>query len=100
MPVAVNCCVSPLAIVATGGLTDRAVSTAGVTVSDASAAVIPLVGSRAPMLVVPTFRLAARPALPGAFEIDATAGDVALQVTVAVRSCVVESLNVPVARNC
>ena len=52
------------------------------------------------MVVVPAARVDASPLLRGVLDTVANAGDVELQVTVLVRSWVVESVNVPVARNC
>ena len=56
--------------------------------------------SAAVIVVVPTATELADPSLPPALLIVATPGLLELQVTAAVRSCVVSSEYVPVAVNC
>ena len=80
-------------------MTPSDTSTAGVTVS----VVLPtrsVPGTTASIVVLPTAALVARPSLPLATLMLATVDWVELQVTAVVRSCVVLSLNVPVAVNC
>ena len=60
----------------------------------------PLVGSVAVIVVLPMARLVARPGDVEALLIVATGSTDEVQVTAAVRSCVVLSLNVPVATYC
>ena len=60
---------------------------------------MPDVGSVAVNVVVPGAIVVTRPWDPGALSIVAAAVCDELQVTVVVRSCVVLSLNVPVAAN-
>src|SRR5579859_5479444 len=83
---------------AAGGLIAIVSRTAGVTVSEALAATW-VAGSVATIVVEPVAAVEARPWLPGAFDTVATAALLELQVTAAVRSCVVASVNVPVAWN-
>jgi hypothetical protein len=97
--VAVNCCVNPLAMVALGGAIAIDTRTADVTVSDALA-VTPVVGSVALTLVEPLPTVEASPALPEAFETVATDEALEVHVTELVTFFVVESVYVPVARNC
>ena len=87
MPVAVNCCVSPLAIDGLAGVTaiDTSV-TAGVTVNVAGGLVTPPYA--AVMLVEPTVKLVASPVL----LIVATVGVAELHVAELVRFAVLESL--------
>ena len=59
-----------------------------------------LVGSVAVIVVEPTATLVARPGEPAPLPIAAVAGVDDAHVTAAVRSCVLLSLNVPVAVNC
>ena len=93
VPVAVNCCVAPLAIDGFAGVTAIDCSVAAVTVS----AVEPLIDDDVAVIVdVPTPAPVARPAA----VIVATGVVPELHVTVLVRFCVVPSLNVPVAVNC
>jgi hypothetical protein len=99
VPVAVNCCVNPFAIVALGGVIAIDTRTADVTVSEA-VAVTPDVGSTALTVVEPGATVEASPALPDALDTVATEGALELHVTVFVTFCVVESVYVPVARNC
>ena len=51
-------------------------------------------------VVLPVLALAASPWLPPALLMVATAADEELHCTVLVRSCVVSSVNIPVAVNC
>lgn len=96
VPVAVNCCVVPRAMLELAGVTAIDTSVAEVTVSVVEP-VIPL--NAAVMVVVPGDTDAAFPLEPAALLIVAT--DVAEDhVTDAVRSCVVLSEKVPVAVNC
>ena len=99
VPSAVNCCVKPVAIDTFAGVTVSATSTAAVICSVVEPA-IELAGSMATMVVVPVPALLARPRLPAALLIAATAGVDELQVTRSVRSCVELSLNTPAATNC
>jgi hypothetical protein len=91
--VASNCWVEPSGTDAVCGLIASDISCAAVTVSTVEPAMFPDV---APMSVVPVPRLVARPVL----LMLAVNGVSELQVTVAVRSCVVPSVKVPVAVNC
>jgi len=93
VPVAVNCCVVPSAIVAVGGLIAIDTSTAAVTVST----VVPLTVPEVALTVaVPVPALCPSPAL----LIVAVAGVSEVHVAVLLRSCVLPSVNVPVAVNC
>src|SRR5580698_2783626 len=93
VPVAVNCCVAPLAIDGFGGVTAIDCSVAAVTVR----VVEPLIEDDVALIVeVPTpAPLASPEALIVAVVVVPE-----VQVTVDVRFCVVPSLNVPVAVNC
>jgi hypothetical protein len=93
VPVAVNCCVAPLAIDGFTGVTAIDCSVAAVTVSN----VEPLIDDDVAVMVeVPTPAPVARPIV----LIVAVAVVPEVQVTVDVKFCVVPSLNVPVAVNC
>jgi hypothetical protein len=93
VPVAVNCCVAPLAIDGFAGVTAIDCNVAAVTVSK----VEPLIDDDVAVIVeVPTPAPVARPAA----LIVAVVVVPELHVTVLVRFCVVPSLNVPVAVNC
>jgi hypothetical protein len=93
VPVAVNCCVAPLAIDGFAGVTAIDCSVAAVTVSK----VEPLIAPDVALIVeFPTPAPVARPAA----LIVAVVVVPELHVTVLVRFCVVPSLNVPVAVNC
>jgi hypothetical protein len=93
VPVAVNCCVAPLAIDGFAGVTAIDCSVAAVTVSK----VEPLIDDDVAVIVeLPTPAPVARPAAL-IVAVAAVADD---HVTVLVRFCVVPSLNVPVAVNC
>jgi len=93
VPVAVNCWVVPDGMEAVAGATVMATSAAALTVKVAEPLVFPEV---ALIVVVPWAMLVARPAL----LMVATAVPLEFQVTEFVRSCVLLSLNVPVAVNC
>lgn len=90
---AVNCWVSPFAIDGLGGFREIETKVAGVTDS----VVVPLIVPDAALIVLcPVATLVASPprltvATPGTEE---------LHVAAVVRSCMVPSLNVPVAENC
>jgi hypothetical protein len=93
VPVAVNCCVAPLAIEGFAGVTAIDCSVAAVTVSK----VEPLIEDDVAVIVeLPTPAPFARPAA----LIVAVVVVPELHVTVLVRFCVVPSLKVPVAVNC
>ena len=93
VPVAVNCCVAPLAIDGFAGVTAIDCSVAAVTVSK----VEPLIEDDVAVIVeLPTPAPVARPAA----LIVAVVVVPEDQVTVDVKFCVVPSLNVPVAVNC
>jgi hypothetical protein len=93
VPVAVNCCVSPLATEGLAGVTAIDCSVAAVTVSTVEPEIAPDV---ALMVDGPAEAPVARP--PAVMV--ATAGVAELQVTLPVKFCVLLSLNVPVAVNC
>jgi hypothetical protein len=93
VPVAVNCCVRPLAIEALAGVTAIDCSVAAVTVSTVEPEIAPDV---ALMVDVPAEAPVAKPPA----VIVATAGVAELHVTLPVRFCVLLSLKVPVAVNC
>ena len=93
VPVAVNCCVVPSGIVAVGGLIAIDTSAAAVTVST----VVPLtVPDVALTVAVPVPTLCPSPPL----LIVAVVGVSDVHVAVLLRSCVLPSVNVPVATNC
>jgi hypothetical protein len=93
VPVAVNCCVAPLAIDGFAGVTAIDCSVAAVTVR----VVEPLIAPDVALIVeVPTPAPVARPATL-IVAVVVVPDD---HVTVLVRFCVVPSLNVPVAVNC
>ena len=97
VPVAVNCCVVPFAMVGSAGVTSMDTSVAAVTVS----VVEPEIASEVAVIVVgPAVLALARPSVPRTFEIVATASSDDDQVTAAVRSWVEESVYVPIAVNC
>jgi hypothetical protein len=93
VPVAVNCCVVPIAIFAVGGLIAIDTSAAAVTVSTVDPLTVPDV---ALTVAVPVPTLCPSPAL----LIVAVVGVSEDHVAVLVRSCVLPSVNVPVAVNC
>src|SRR3990170_6013643 len=99
MPVAVNCCVVPLAMLGFGGVTPMDDSVAAVTVRVAVPA-MSVVGSVAVIVIGPpaVFEVAT-PLEPMALLMVATAAFEELQVTNEVRSCVVKSEYSPVAIN-
>jgi hypothetical protein len=97
VPVAVNCRVVPLAMLGLVGVTARDTSVAGVTVRMVEPVMLP---NAAVIVVWPAAAHVARPLEPAALLTVATAVADELQVTVAVRSCVVVSENVPVAVKC
>ena len=79
------------------GVTSIATSVMGATVSCAD----PVIPPRAAEIVVAPAPMAlASPCEPAAFEMEAMAAFELAQDTCAVTSCVVESLNVPIAPNC
>ncbi len=97
MPVAVNCCAVPNAIVGACGLIAIDTSAAGFTTSVA----VPLIAPELiPIVVVPVASVLANPAVPTELLIVATVASVELQWPLCVKSCVVPSVNVPVAVNC
>jgi hypothetical protein len=99
VPVAVNCFVVPLAMLGLAGVTAMETSVDAVTVS-VVVACRPVAGSVAVIVVEPAVSAVASPLEALALLIVATATVDELQVTDAVRSCVVLSVYVPVAVNC
>ena len=97
VPVAVNCCVVPLAMLGSGGVTSIDTSAAAVTVNVVAPEIRPDV---AVIVVTPVVLALARPSEPRAFEIVATTSSDEDHVTARVRSWVVASVYVPVAVNC
>jgi hypothetical protein len=93
VPVAVNCCVSPLATDGLAGVTAMDCSAAAVTVSVVDPETIPEV---AVIVEEPTPVAVAKPAA----EIVATADEDEFHATEPVRFWVLPSLKVPVAVNC
>jgi hypothetical protein len=93
VPVAVNCCVAPLVMLGLAGVTAMDCSVAAVTVATVEPEIAPDV---ALTVEVPT---ATEVANPAALMVS-TDGVAEAQVTLAVRFCVLLSLNVPVAVNC
>lgn len=89
VPVAVNCCWVPSAMLPLGGVTAIDTRVAAVTVSGASPMTLPCV---AMTLVEPCAVAVARPFDPDALLTPATAGMDAVQATSVVRFCVVPSL--------
>ena len=97
VPIAVNCCVVPSAIEGAAGVTAIDTNAAGATVSEA----VPLTAPDVAIIVtVPCATVLASPFVGTESPIVATLPVPALQCTVAVRSGVVPSVNVPVAVNC
>jgi len=93
VPVAVNCCVSPEAMLGFAGVTAIDCSTAPVTVRTVEPLTLPSV---AEIVLVPVFTpVASPPAVIVATEVVAE-----VHVTEPVKFCVELSLNVPVAVNC
>lgn len=97
IPVAVNCCVPPLVILADAGVTSIDSNTAGVTVSVVVPETLPNV---ALIVVVPTPAEVASPLEPAVLLMVETRPFEELQETDDVIFCVVVSENVPVAINC
>jgi hypothetical protein len=97
VPDAVNCFVVCVAMLGLVGFTAMDTSVAGVTVSKVEPAMFPDV---AVIVVEPAASDVANPFEPDELLIAATDAVDELHVTVAVRSCVVLSENVPVATNC
>jgi hypothetical protein len=93
VPVAVNCCVSPFAMLGFAGVTAMETSAAAFTVSVVLPVMLPEV---AEIVVVPAATAVARP--PAAIVAVVVLDDA--QVAVAVRFCVEPSVYVPVAANC
>ena len=85
MPVAVNCCVVPLAMLGLVGWTPIDTSVAAVTVSVVVAVTLPSV---AVMSVVPAFTVLATPWLPGVLLMTAVVVAEEVHVTRVVRFCV------------
>ena len=96
-PVAVNCCFVPFAMPALAGETEIDRSVAGFTVSVVEPEMLVQV---AVIVVVPAPTEVARPFEPDVLLMVATPVSDEVQVTYAVRSCVVPSEKVPVAANC
>jgi hypothetical protein len=96
-PVAVNCCVRPLATLGVGGVTSIETSVAGDTVNVVLPETVPRLAA---IVVLPTVVELARPLDPAALLIVATDVVADDQVTVVVRSCIVLSVYTPVAVNC
>lgn len=94
---AVNCCAAPRAIVGFCGLIAIETSAAGFTTRVAAALTAP---ETIPMEVVPVPSEVARPAVAAVLLMVATVATVELQCPVWVKSCVLPSVNVPVAANC
>lgn len=99
MPVAVNCCLVPTAILGLVGVTEMDTRVAGVTVRMVEAYMFPDT-DEAVMLVVPTAAAVALPSDPGTLLIAATEVEEELHMTDAVISCLLLSENMPVAVNC
>ena len=97
MPVAVNCCVVPLAMLGFGGVTPMDDSVAAVTVRVAVPAFPETKSVAVIVMGPPTVNAVASPLEPAALLIVATAASEELQVTDEVRSCVVKSEYIPVA---
>ena len=102
-PVAINCCFVPRAMLGLTGVTAMDNSVAGVTASVAGIAdIIPVLGSVAVIVVVPTVNEVAKPLEPATLLMDATVetSGTVFQVTDDVRSCGGPAVNIPVALNC
>ena len=97
VPTAVNCWVRPSGTFGLVGVTSIESSTAAVTVSWVEPVIRPV---DALTVVAPALIVVARPCEPATFEICATVMSDEAHITCAVRSCVVLSLNVPIAVNC
>ena len=98
VPMAVNCCVVPMAALLPAGVTAIDVKVAAVTVNCVAVALI--LPWLATILDVPATSAVAQPREPDILLIVVTAGVAEAQVTELVRSCVEPSVNVPVATNC
>jgi hypothetical protein len=98
IPVAVNCWSVPRAILELVGVTSMETRVAGVTVREIKPEMPP--PEVAVIVDVPTATVVALPLVPATLLMVATATADELQVTDAVRSCVVLSEKVPVAVNC
>jgi len=97
VPLAINCCFVPRAILGLAGVTAMDTSVAVVTVN----VVLPVIAPNvAVMVVMPADNEVASPLEPAALLIVAIAGAEDVQVTDDVRSCVVEFAYIPVAINC
>jgi hypothetical protein len=99
VPVAVNGCFVPRAILRLTGVTSMDTNVAAVTVSFAVSA-FPVAGSEAVISVMPTADEAANPFETATLPMVATISSEDFHVTDDVRSCVVRSEYVPVALNC
>jgi hypothetical protein len=97
VPVAVNCCVVPRAMLGFAGVTVIDVSTAGVTVRVAKLETPEKVEL---MVAVPSETAVANPFEPAISPMVATPAFEEVQVAHVVNDCVVASANVPVAVNC
>lgn len=93
LPVAVNCCPAPCTMVGANGVTAIDASVAAVTLRLAEPVIEPEVATT---LAVP---LACPVTMPEALTFTTPAGDT-LQTTAFVKSCVLPSVNVPIADNC
>ncbi len=97
VPVAVNCCCVPVAILGLAGVTARAMSVAEVTVSVVDPEISP---DDAVIVVSPAAMPDAVPLVPEVSLIVATALSDDVQIVDSVSSCTVLSVNVPMAVNC
>jgi hypothetical protein len=97
VPMAVNCCVVPKAMEKLFGVTAMETSAAALTVSVVEPCTEPEI---AVMVADPVAKLAANPCVPLLLLIVATEVVSELHCTVAVTSCVLPSVKVPVAENC
>jgi hypothetical protein len=91
VPVAMNACVAPVGTAGDDGVIAMERSTAAVTLSETLPA-IPVPGSVAVRVVVPTDSAEAIPSLPAALEMVATATAEDVQLTIVVSGFVVPSL--------
>jgi len=97
VPCAVNCWPVPSAIVGVCGLIAIDTSAAGLTTSGTVALTPP---ELIPIIVVPVPSVLASPAVTAVLLIVATVATVELQCPNCVTSCIVPSVNVPIAVNC
>lgn len=97
VPMAVNCCVRPFAMLGLVGVTAMDTSAAAVTFKVVDPEIAPSV---AVISDVPVVAVVARPLLPAALLMVATAGVSDIQVTMLVRFWVLLSVYTPVAVNC